>query len=75
MQNRQLLARNMIVDVADPTIGTVKVAGNPIKMTTIPEEATRPPAPEVGEQTEKILTELLQLSPKDIAILKAKGVI
>jgi len=75
MQNRQILARNMIVDVADPMIGTVKVAGNPIKMTSIPEEPTRSPAPDVGEHSEKILTELLHLSKQDIANLKAKGVI
>jgi CoA:oxalate CoA-transferase len=75
MRNRQILARNMLVDVIDPEIGTIKVAGNPIKMTSIPEEPTRSPAPDVGEHSEKILTELLQLSQQDIANLKAKGVI
>lgn len=75
MRNRQILARNMVVDVNDPKIGTIKVAGNPIKMTTIPEEPTRPPAPEIGEQSEKILTELLNLSQEEIATLKSKGVL
>lgn len=75
MQNRQILARNMIVEVADKTIGNVKVAGNPIKMTSIPEEPTRPAAPEIGAHSAKILTELLHLSQEEIADLKAKGVI
>ncbi len=75
MQNRQVLARNMIVDVKDKEIGKVKIAGNPIKMTSIPEELTRKPAPEIGEQNAKIFKNYLGFSEEEIEQLHREGVI
>ncbi len=75
MKNRQILARNMVVDVEDKDIGTIKIAGNPIKMTTIPEENHRAAAPDVGEHNETLLTELLNLHGDEIQKLKKDGVI
>lgn len=75
MANRQILARNMIVDVEEKDIGTIKIAGNPIKMTSIEEEPTRKPAPEIGEHTDKILKNFLGYSDEQIAQLRQDGVI
>lgn len=75
MAHRQVLARNMIVEVEDKDIGPVKIAGNPIKMTSIEEETTRPPAPEIGEHTDKILKTFLGYSDEQIAQLRQEGVI
>ncbi len=75
MQHPQVLARNMIVDVPDPEIGTIKVAGNPIKMTSIQEEPTRNPAPGIGEHTSMIFKEYLGYSDEEIEQLKHEGVI
>lgn len=75
IQHPQVLARNMIVDVHDPEIGTIKIAGNPIKMTSVPEETTRKPAPAIGEHTNEILREYLGLSDDDIKQLSSEGVI
>ncbi len=56
MQDPQLLARNMIVDVANPH-GTapLKAAGNPVKMTGLPDSNTRPAAPRLDESRADIL--------------------
>ncbi len=75
MQHPQVLARNMIVDVPDPDIGTIKIAGNPIKMTSIEEEPTRKPAPKIGEHNSTILQDYLSYSNEEIEQLKEKGVI
>ncbi len=75
MTNRQLLARNMFVQVEDKEIGSVKIVGNPIKMTSIEEETTRPPAPEIGEHTDNILTTFLGYTDEQITRLREEGVI
>jgi CoA:oxalate CoA-transferase len=42
----QIAARNMVVSIPDPIIGTLKVAGNPIKLSGVPESGDHraPPA-------------------------------
>ena len=54
----QTKARNMIVSVEDSALDQFKVAGNPIKLSGIPDPPTRPPAPELDEHHETILAEL-----------------
>jgi CoA:oxalate CoA-transferase len=73
--NRQVLSRNMIVEVEDKKAGMVKIAGNPIKMSSVPERTYRDPAPEVGEHNDLIFGDLLGYSPVEIERLKAEGVI
>ncbi len=75
MQNSQVLARNMIVEVNDPKAGTIKIAGNPLKMDTIEEKPVRKPAPAIGEHNHKIYGNLLGLSPSEIDNLKNEGII
>lgn len=75
MTNRQILSRNMIVEVPDRRAGTVKIAGNPIKMTNVPEKETRGPAPEVGEHNDFVLSTVLGYSAEEIERLKSEGVI
>ncbi len=75
MQDRQLAARNMFVTVEDKAAGTITIPGNPIKMESIEESATRPPAPALGEHTESILKSLLGLDDEAIARLRGSGAI
>ena len=75
MADEQVLARNMIVDVQDCIAGKVKIAGNPIKMTSIPEESTRGKVPEVGEHNVEVYSELLGYTAAVIDNLKQDGVI
>jgi CoA:oxalate CoA-transferase len=57
----QLKARNMLVEVEQRGIGKVKVAGNPIKLSTVHPEDELPkiPAPGIGEHTKEVLVNML----------------
>ena len=61
MEDPQLLSRNMIVEVQDKKAGPVKIAGNPVKMSSIAEKPYRLPAPEIGEHNHEIYSGLLGL--------------
>ena len=51
-------ARNMVVAVDDPEAGCFSLAGNPIKLSGVPDPETRPPAPRLDEQRAALLAEL-----------------
>ena len=75
MNDKQVHARNMIVEVDDEKAGTIKIAGNPIKMTSIPEELKRNPVPELSEHTSEILGKYLGFDKEKLKQLKEDGVI
>jgi CoA:oxalate CoA-transferase len=54
----QTAARNMLITVDDPVTGSLKLAGNPMKLTDFPDPSTRSPAPDLDADREKILREL-----------------
>jgi CoA:oxalate CoA-transferase len=54
----QVEARNMLVEVDDPTTGPLKLAGNPMKFSAFDDPATRPPSPDLDADRDKILREL-----------------
>ena len=70
----QLQARNMFVDLHDRRAGDIKIAGNPIKMTSVPEVSKREPAPDVGEHNEAVFGELLGMDAESVRKLKDEGV-
>lgn len=74
-EDEQIKSRNMIVDVNDAQAGDLKIAGNPIKMTTVPEVNRRKPAPEIGQDNLEVLQDLLGLNKEEIENLKTNGVI
>jgi CoA:oxalate CoA-transferase len=51
----QVAARNMIVCIPDPLIGQLYVAGNPIKLSGVPETTEHSPPSEVEEDRQAIL--------------------
>ncbi len=55
----QVAARNMIVEVEDPKAGTVKLFGCPIKMSAFDDPHVRATAPELDGDRESILRELV----------------
>lgn len=75
VNNRQVLARNMIVEVEDKKAGKIKIPGNPIKMSSLKDEKILPPVPDIGENNLEILGDLLNLSKEEIKKLKDEGVI
>jgi len=75
MQDCQVLARNMIVEVEDKLAGTIKIAGNPIKMSSVPESPVRDKVPEIGEHNQEVYSGLLGFSEAEILSLQENGVI
>ena len=73
-QNPQVLAREMLVTCEHPKCGTVKMIGDPVKLTPRPAPRISPP-PLLGEHTAQILGELLGYDAARVAELKAKGVV
>lgn len=70
----QVLAREMIVEVPHPRIGKAKVINTPVKLSRTPGKVERP-APDLGEHTEKVLKELLNITEEEIAALKKSAAI
>jgi len=54
----QTAARNMVVEAHDSVAGTIKVSGNPIKLSGFADPKIRPGAPELDGDRAKILKEL-----------------
>ena len=75
MNDPQVLERNMIVSVEDDQAGIVKIAGNPIKMSTLAESPIREKVPEIGEHNSLIYGSLLGLDADELARLREEGVI
>ncbi len=59
----QVAARNMIVHIADPAIGDLAVAGNPIKLAGVVDPAVRRPPPDLDADRGAILGWLGAQSP------------
>ena len=70
----QLLAREMIVEIEQPGAGKVPISGVSIKLSETPGEI-RTPAPAPGEHSEEIYCGLLGFSPQEFLQLKEKGII
>lgn len=69
LEDPQVLAREMVVEVDHPVAGHLKMAGVPIKMSET-QGSVRKPAPVLGQHTEEILQDLLGLNKEEIEELK-----
>lgn len=58
LNDPQIRARNMVVQMEDPDGPSLMMAGNPIKLSDIDDPATRPPAPKLDADRAAILAEL-----------------
>jgi alpha-methylacyl-CoA racemase len=64
-------AREMVVELEQPRLGTVRQLGFPVKMSRTPADPSRP-APAFGEHTDEVLREA-GYSAKEIAAMKDAG--
>lgn len=69
----QVLAREMLVELPHPEIGTFRTTGLPVKLSGTPGRIERRP-PLLGEHTEEVLEEC-GLTPREIERLRAEEVI
>jgi formyl-CoA transferase len=67
-------ARQMLIDVPDPILGSVRLVGPPFKMSGNPEPLTGA-APLLGEHTSEILRDMLGYSDQRVTELQAEGVL
>jgi formyl-CoA transferase len=70
----QVAARGMRIDLPHSLAGTVPLVANPIKLSETPATYERAP-PLLGEHTDEVLRDRLQLSAGEIARLRAAGVV
>ena len=69
----QVLARDMLVELEHPTLGTIKNVGSPLKFTETPTTLKRPP-PLLGQHTDEVLADY-GYSANDISALRERKVI
>ena len=74
MEHPQVAARKMVVNVEDSVAGTIRIAGNPIKISGMEDDTERPKAPEIGEHTREMLLSL-GYSEKEINRFRAEGTV
>ena len=70
----QVNANDYIVTIDHPQYGPTRMVGVPVRLSETP-GSVRSPAPELGQHTEEILTDLLGWDWDRIAALREKGVI
>jgi formyl-CoA transferase len=70
----QVQARGMKIDVPHPLSGSVPLVANPIKMSVTPPQYKQAP-PMLGQHTQSVLQERLQLTAEQLQELQTKGVI
>ncbi len=68
----QVIAREMIVEVDHPTAGKTLLPGIPIKLSETP-GAIREPAPLLGQHTAEVLCDVFGYTPEQIATMAAQG--
>ncbi|ANY08443.1 CaiB/BaiF CoA transferase family protein [Pseudonocardia sp. HH130630-07] len=72
--SEQIAARGMVVESEHPTLGTVRMPGNPIKMDRSPPTVRKAP-PTVGEDNEHVYREILGLDGAELERLRSAGAV
>ena len=68
-EHPQIRAREMLVDVTHPVIGTLPLANTPIKLSRTP-GGIGEPSPSVGQHTDEVLRALLDMPDAELARLR-----
>ena len=70
----QIATRNMLVTVRHPQAGSFSVANTPFKFSRTPYTVERA-SPDLGEHTEHVLSQVLDMTKEEIGRLKGLGVV
>ena len=74
LSDPQTIANDYVVELDHPNVGPVKMLGLPIKLSETPGKV-RTPAPELGQHTEEVLTEVLGYSWDEVTTFREHQVI
>mgnify|MGYP006151424635 FL=1 len=74
LTDEQVTSRNMVIEVSHPDGGTVKMPGNPVKLSLTNEDTFTPP-PHLGQNTQEILKEWANYNDSQIKELVDSGII
>jgi len=74
LENEQVIARNMIVELEHPVAGKLKVPGIAIKLSETPGKILKP-APLLGQHNQELLKEFFDYTDEEIAKLINEGVL
>lgn len=74
VKDPQVVAREAIAQITHPVLGEFRTANTPLRLSRTPARVEQP-APDLGEHTDEVLTELLGLSSKTLAELRGGKVI
>jgi CoA:oxalate CoA-transferase len=74
VEDPQVVARQAIMEITHPVLGRIKGTNTPIRLSRTPATVDRP-APDLGQHTDEVLGELLDLSTRTMAELHAEQVI
>ncbi len=73
-ESATLKSRGMIREMRHETAGIVRTIANPVHMSETAITTYAPP-PRLGEHTDEVLANLLEMAPEEIAALKQRGVV
>ncbi len=73
LSNEQVLARNMVVEVLHPLGGSIRMPGNPVKLSETNEETYTPP-PLLGQHNEEVFASI-GLTAEEMEQLREYGII
>jgi crotonobetainyl-CoA:carnitine CoA-transferase CaiB-like acyl-CoA transferase len=70
----QVQHRGMRIEVEHPLAGPLPLVGNPLRLSKTPVQYGMPP-PLLGQHTDEVLRDLLNLTPEEVAALRRSGVV
>ena len=73
LEDPQVLAREMVVELPHPTAGSIRMVGSPLKLSETPVSYRSHP-PLLGEHTDEVLAEL-GYSEEQVLALKEQGAV
>lgn len=74
LEDEQIKARNMAIEVEHPVLGKMHMMGIPIKFSKTPGDATMVPAPGIGQDGTQVLTDMGYTTDR-IATLLEQGIV
>ena len=70
----QVASRKMFVEVEHKRLGKAKIVNTPVRLSRTPCKIEKP-SPDLGENTEEILGNFLQMSPEKVEGLRQEGIL